>query len=207
MFEGLGRRVASPKGLRVVGLVLGALGMSLVTACDRRAGTPNVGADPAQAAPTGSTISIAAALGDCDDLKACERECDAGSSDRCRRLGVTYEFGKGVAKDMLRATQLYEQACDMGASEGCLSAGRMYEYHHGVAKDDAKAVAYYTRACDLANATGCANLAIMLENGRGTPKDEARAATLYDQACARGAGLACERSRALKAKAAPDAGP
>jgi TPR repeat protein len=184
----------------LLGLLVCGLG---VCACDRHAG----GRAEGEPAPTGSTISIAAALGDCDDVSVCEKECDAGKSDRCRRLGVTYEFGKGVTKDPVRATQLYEQACTMDNSDACLSAGRMYEYHHGVGKDDAKAVALYIRACDLENPTGCANLAIMLENGRGATKDEARAARLYDQACAKGAGLACERAKVLRTprEAAPAA--
>jgi TPR repeat protein len=37
----------------------------------------------------------------------------------------------------------------------------------------------------------------MLENGRGVPKDLVRARTLYEGACKAGAGLACERLKAL----------
>jgi uncharacterized protein len=157
------------------------------------------GASGEAPAPSASVISIAAAMGECADLAACERECDAGISDRCRRMGVSYEFGKGTDRDEIRATELYTKACSMKSSDGCLAAGRMYEFHHGVAKDDARAVSFYRLSCDLDNPTGCANLAIMLENGRGTDRDATKARELYERACARGAGLACERGKLLRA--------
>jgi len=175
---------------------------ALAVGCDRG---QNPGQDSPGAAPSASVIAIANALGTCDDLALCDRECDAGSSDRCR-LGVNYEFGKGVEKDGVHATALYERSCGMGNVDACVSAGRMYEFHHGVAKDDAKATGYYTRACDLGDPTGCANLAVMLENGRGVPKDLPRAAALYQRACDKGAGLACERAHALRNAAEAGAG-
>jgi TPR repeat protein len=157
------------------------------------------GVDPLAPAPSASVITIAAGMGFCEDLAICDRECSSGSSDRCRRLGVNYEFGHGVVVDGVHATALYEQACRMGNPDGCLAAGRMYEFHHGVTKDDAKAVALYTRACDMSFAAGCANLAIMLEAGRGIAKDEAMAGQLFSRACEQGSSLACEHARKLSA--------
>jgi TPR repeat protein len=177
------------------------------SSCGRRG---DAGGNPEQPSPSASVITLGVEMGACDDLAACASECDAGSSDRCRRMGVSYEFGRGVDRDQVHATELYEKACGMDNSEGCLAAGRMYEFHHGVAKNDTKAVAFYERTCDLHNPVGCANLAIMLESGRGTPRDPTRAALLFDQACAKGAGLACEHAKALHASAeggVPEAGP
>jgi len=150
-----------------------------------------------QPAPSSSVIQIAAGIGFCDDVKLCETECDAGSSDRCRRLGVNYEFGHAVEVDGAHATSLYEKACGMKNPEACVATGRMYEFHHGVAKDDAKAVSFYTRACDMGDGTGCANLAIMLENGRGIAKDVTKARALYTTACTQGSSLACAHARGL----------
>ena len=176
-------------------LLLGVATLALAaTDCSRRGGEPTA----EQPSPSASVISIGVELGACDDLVACQNECEAGSSDRCRRIGVSYEFGKGVPQDGAHATELYVKACSMDNSEACLAAGRMYEFHHGVDKDDVKAVGYYSRACDLGNPTGCANLAILLESGRGTAKDEGAALRLFDQACAKGAGLACEHAKHLR---------
>lgn len=169
--------------------------------CSRGGGSSSGSADPA--APSASVVTIANELGGCPDLSACEKECDAGSPDRCRRLGVTYEFGKSsVTKDEKRATTYYEQACAMHDGQACLSAGRMYEFAHGVAKDDAKATQLYDRSCAAGVSAGCYNQGIMLENGRGVAKDESRAGDLYDQVCADGSKTACESAKAVHARLA-----
>jgi TPR repeat protein len=187
--------------VRLVSFVLlGALYQAAALGgCARKSAPPRPEDQPS---PSASVISIGVEMGACEDLIACSNECDGGSADRCRRLGVTYEFGKGVERDGVRATDLYVKACGMLDSEGCVAAGRMFEFHHGVNKDDGKAAGFYQRACESGNATGCANLAIMLESGRGTPKDEARAIKLFDQACTQGSGLACQHATALRAKPA-----
>ena len=154
-------------------------------------------------APSASVITIAAGIGFCENLGTCEKECEAGSSDRCRRLGVNYEFGHGVDVDGAHATALYEKACAMKNTDGCLAAGRMYEFHHGVGKDDVKAVSFYTLACDLGDQAGCANLAIMFEAGRGTAKDPERALKLFTAACERGSSLACAHARGRGDASAP----
>lgn len=168
----------------ILGLVMGA------AACGR-GGTSSGD----QAVPSASVVSIGVAVGTCDDVALCEKECDAGSADRCRRLAATYAFGRGVNKDEAAATNLYAHACDMGDAPACVFAGQMHEYAHGVPKDDAEAVRLYDRACDLGWAAGCYNLAIMFENGRGVPRDRAKAAALYGVACAAGAKPACDKAR------------
>jgi len=177
---------------RLAALPLLAL-LSSPLACNPTGGAPQ------SAAPSASVVTLAAEIGSCDSLDRCEKECAGGNADRCRRLGVNYEVGRGVEVDGVHATALYTQACDMGNADGCLAAGRMYEFHHGVTKDDAKAVTFYTRACDAGDQTGCANLAIMLENGRGTAKDPERARRLFAGACKSGSSLACAHARQLGA--------
>ncbi|HXN31931.1 MAG TPA: tetratricopeptide repeat protein [Polyangiaceae bacterium] len=154
-------------------------------------------ADEQPPAPSASVITIGAAPGTCPDVSVCERECDAGSADRCRRLAATYAFGHGVEKDEARATRLYEHACDMQDPSACVFAGQMHEYAHGVAKDDAKAARLYERACDLKWAAGCYNLAIMYERGTGVPQDRAKAGELYQLTCTAGAKESCEKAKAM----------
>lgn len=174
--------------------------MLLVTAA---AGCHSPSSQREQAAPSASVVSIGNVIGTCPDVVACERECDAGSADRCRRLGATYAFGEGVDKDETRAAALYERACALKDAPACVFAGAMYEYAHGVAKDDARAARLYERACDLEWAAGCYNLAIMYENGRGVPKDRAKAGDLYQVACTAGAKQACDKAREMHAPPVP----
>ena len=176
----------------------GALVVALVffaPSCDKHKPSGDQSTAPP---PAASAISIVNALGACDDVPLCEKECDAGASDRCRRLGVTYQFGNFVEKDEKKALAYYELACKLGNASACVSAGQIYEYHHGVEKDDARAAAFYKQSCELGYSPGCANFAIMLENGRGLPKDLAKATALYDKACKEGAGLACDRLGVLR---------
>jgi uncharacterized protein len=164
--------------------------LSLAGACDRSQA-------PSQEtpAPSASVATIGVALGTCDDLASCEKECADGSADRCRRLAATYAFGKGVERDEARATTIYARACEMGDAPACVFAGQMNEYAHGVPKDDSAAARFYGRACDLAWAPGCYNYAIMIENGRGVPEDPRKAAQLYTMACEAGARPACPKAR------------
>jgi len=149
-------------------------------------------------APSGGVIGIGVALGACEDPEACERECEAGSADRCRRLAATFAMGHGEGRDEARAAALYARACAMNDAPACVFEGQMHEYAHGVPKDDALAAKLYAKACDLDWLAGCYNLAIMLENGRGVEADVQRAASLYERVCEAGAGAGCAKAKALE---------
>jgi TPR repeat protein len=176
-------------------LILGAL---FVGGCKGR-GEASPSPSETQAASSEPPIELANAIGFCDDLEACERECDGGVAEQCRRIGVSYEFGKGgdASKNETQGTAYFDRSCELGSASGCVSSGQMHEYAHGVPTDMPKAAAAYEKACTIGWQVGCANFAIMLENGRGVPKDLVRARTLYEGACKAGAGLACERLKAL----------
>ena len=154
-------------------------------------------------APSASVITLGVTLGGCEDISVCERECDAGSADRCRRLAATYALGQGVDQDEARAAALYEHACDMADPSACVFAGQMSEFARGVEKNDAKAAGLYGRACELTWAPGCYNLGIMYERGTGVPQNRVKAADLYQAACTAGAKTACERAKELRAPPVP----
>jgi TPR repeat protein len=161
-----------------------------MVACDRHGG-----GGEGSPAPSASVIQIGVALGTCKDVDVCARECDAGSADRCRRLGATYALGDGVDKDEARGAALYDQACTMGDPSACVFAGQMHEYAHGVPKDESRAASLYERACNAGWSPGCYNLGIMFDRGRGVPQDRDRAAALFDNACTAGSKIACEKAK------------
>lgn len=155
------------------------------------------------AAPSGSVISIAVGMAYCDDPPFCEKECNGGNADSCRRLGVAYELGKGgVDKDEAKAIALYDRACTMQNAMGCMSAGHLYEYGRGAKKDEARAATLYKRSCEMKYPAGCYNYALLVEEGRGVPKDDLEAARYYDMACAAGAKQACQKAESLRRNAA-----
>ena len=56
--------------------VVSVLAVALLGGCHR--GPSSHG----QPAPSASVITLAVTIGGCEDVEACERECDAGSADR-----------------------------------------------------------------------------------------------------------------------------
>jgi TPR repeat protein len=173
------------------------LGAAALAGCSRQGARDDSSWDAASA----KRISVTFGQGACPDAAECDKRCEAGEADQCRRLGDTFQFQPDGGSDEARASAYYVRGCDMGSAPACLSAGRMYEYHHGVAEDDARAAGYYKRGCEKGHVPSCANYAIMLENGRGIAKDTPSAIKLYRDACASGAGLACDRLRALSVDA------
>jgi TPR repeat protein len=152
-----------------------------------------------QPAPSASVVTLGFELGACsNELDECERECEAGSPDRCRRLGAAYALGKGVEKNEAHATALYEHSCDIGDPSACVFAGQMNEYAHGVVMDHAKAARLYERSCNLKWAAGCYNLAFMYERGTGVPQDRAKAADLYQITCDAGSQLSCGKAKEMR---------
>src|SRR5207302_10570025 len=78
----------------------------------RNAGRPAVGRSRRVAARTTAPRRAAA---------SCERGYAAG----CSNLGVAYEHGWGVRRDVTRAVALYRQACDAGEALGCGNLARV----------------------------------------------------------------------------------
>jgi uncharacterized protein len=185
-----------------LGLALVALGLS-VGACkkDKKDNTDKT-------APTNSVITLGIEMAACDDVDFCQKRCDDGRADDCRRLGVAFQLGKGkVPQDEKRAAFLFEKGCALRSAMSCVSAGQMYEYEHGVDRDFGKAAGYYEKACDAGYPPGCYNFAIMLENGRGVVRNVEKAIANYEVACRAGAQTACGKAKELRDALPPDAGP
>jgi serine/threonine protein kinase len=144
-----------------------------------------------------------------DDSRAAEflkKACDAGYAYGCRLLGVLYENGTGVAKDIpqasslyLREVELYSKACDAGDASGCYEAGAAYEAGYRlpekdyplIEKDYPRAVAFYSKACDAGSAEACDKLAEKYTRGEGVYKDDSRANILYAKSCNLGDWSGC----------------
>ena len=105
-------------------------------------------------------------------------------------LGVCYEKGRGVEKDVSKAIELYRRAIDQDSPLGFCYLAVCYEKGNGVEKDVSRAAELYRRASDQDYPLGHCQLGLCYENGEGVEKDVSRAAELYrrasDQDYARG---------------------
>jgi TonB family protein len=112
-----------------------------------------------------------------------QQACNSGDMGGCAKLGMKYLNGEGVAKDAVRAAELFKQACDGGSATGCFNLGAVCQFGLGVPKDELRAAALFKQACDGDNMQGCFILAGLYHFGQGLPKDQVRAAALFKQAC------------------------
>ena len=140
-------------------------------------------------------------------LWACKEplpECGKGTTS-CNDLGLRYETGKGVPRDLVVAAKLYEKGCNGGEADACTSFGRMAENEDrsggpltpdgkGDANDFLKArVPEYQANCDGGDARSCSALGDMYASGMGVPKDEKKAHELHVRACAGGEKTSCTK--------------
>ncbi|MFO0550554.1 MAG: tetratricopeptide repeat protein [Polyangiaceae bacterium] len=112
--------------------------------------------------------------------------CDKDDADCCNNLGVNYENGTGVDKDLDKALALYTKACDKGLILACRNQGIALQD-----KDPAGARAAYEKSCNGDDADACNNLGALLEDGKGAKPDFDQAAKLYKKACDKGSVHGC----------------
>ncbi len=95
---------------------------------------------------------------------------EQGSADGQVFLGVMYEYGQGVPKDLSEAVAWYRKAAEQGNASGQVSLGVMYLSGQGVSKDAAEkdaaeAVKWFRKAAEQGHARGQINLGEMYATG------------------------------------------
>ncbi len=61
-------------------------------------------------------------------------------------LGICYEYGRGVDKDIQKAVSWYQKSADQGNVYAIRNIGLCYEYGTGFSKDYSKALAWYKKS-------------------------------------------------------------
>jgi len=114
---------------------------------------------------------------------------DQGDAGAQYRLGVQYEYGRGVPKDLGRAAEFFQKAADQGNADAQFWLGSLYQFGgpgQGVPKDLEKAVVLYQKAADQGQRVAQLNLGTCYRKGEGVPKDLRKAAELYQKAADQG---------------------
>ncbi len=81
--------------------------------------------------------------------------CQSGSPSSCFKVGDSYYFGRGIARDLGAAVRYYTRACDLGEARGCYNAADMVEKGESVPKDKNKAKTLFGKGCDLGDTQSC----------------------------------------------------
>jgi TPR repeat protein len=96
-------------------------------------------------------------------------------------LAVTYHRGRGVARDIKKAVELYTKAANQGLAEAQANLGAMYLQGQGVPKDYENAFLWLLKAATQGNAPAQYNLGAMYHAGLGVPKDYGNALDWYSE--------------------------
>lgn len=127
--------------------------------------------------------------------------CDNNQAKGCKILGLSYNSGNGVKKNVLKAKDLYEKACKVGdGAVGCPLLALGYSLgENGVKKNYQKASHFFKIACNKGEVpSSCKFLAINYKYGKGVKKDDGlaifyyrKSLKLYEKNCKSGDIDAC----------------
>jgi len=117
--------------------------------------------------PPGATLDVPAAnspnvRGDSVAPTDAEAQC---------KLGYAYDFGSGVEKNTITATNWYRKAAEQGYAPAQCRLGVHYDYGIGVDEDKTEAVKWYTKAADQGDDLAQLQLGRYYLSGSGVPKD------------------------------------
>jgi TPR repeat protein len=105
-------------------------------------------------------------------------------------LGLLYERGRGVPKDLQLALEWYHKAAAQDYADAQVSIGRCYHRGVGVPQDYGQAVLWFQKAADAGFADGQFELGRMYETGNGVPQDYEQSFYWYSKAAAQGLDIA-----------------
>jgi TPR repeat protein len=138
---------------------------------------------------TGSTVSNPEA-----EAKMVQSErtlCNDGYHASCNNLGLAYELGVGVARDLAQAKRFRVRACDAGYALACHELANSALAESG--GRGSPAVALYDKACRLEYHPSCETLGLLLIDGTQVPGDARRGVQLCTRACEQGLAASCRR--------------
>ena len=103
------------------------------------------------------------------------RAAEAGLAEAANNLGLLYERGQGVARDVAAAATWYRRAADQGLAVAQNNLGQLLQYGEGLTRDPVAAAVLYKQAAFGGNPFGQVNYAQTLANGIGVEPDPVEA--------------------------------
>jgi len=90
-----------------------------------------------------------------EQIEVFSKACDNGDAKGCFNLGYSYNTGKGVEKDYVKARNYYVISCDAGYARACTRLGLLYGEGKGVKKDMKRAIVLFKKGCHGGHKDGC----------------------------------------------------
>jgi TPR repeat protein len=95
-------------------------------------------------------------------------------------MGVLYENGYGVRKDLQLAAAWYLKAAEKGNTDAEFNLGAMYEHGVGMPVNYSQAARWYRPAAEQGDIDALSNLGVLYQGGKGVPQDKVLAMALYN---------------------------
>jgi len=103
-------------------------------------------------------------------------------------MGVLYENGFAVTKDLPQAAAWYLKAAEQGNTDAQYNLGAMNEHGLGMPVNYVEAARWYRPAAEQGDIDALSNLGVLYQNGQGVPQDKVLALALYNVSVAYAAG-------------------
>ena len=97
-------------------------------------------------------------------------------------IGLCYENGRGVERDLTQAAIWYRRAAEQGLDEAQFNLGNLYLNAAGVPKDPVEAARWFRRAAEQNMPHAQVNLGYSYETGSGVARDPFKAVAWYRRA-------------------------
>jgi TPR repeat protein len=114
------------------------------------------------------------------------KAAEQGLAQAQYNLGVCYEYGKGVKKDLREAVKWYRKAAEQGLAQAQYALGISYAQGEGVEQDPHEAVRWYRKAAEQGLAQAQFNLGFSYGDGDGVEKDLREAVKWFRKAAEQG---------------------
>ncbi len=95
-------------------------------------------------------------------------------------MGVLYENGFAVTKDLAQAAAWYLKAAEQGNSDAQFNLGAMNEHGVGMPVNFPEAARWYRPSAEQGDIDALSNLGVLYQNGQGVPQDKVLAMALYN---------------------------
>jgi len=95
-------------------------------------------------------------------------------------MGVFYENGFAVEKDLQQAATWYLMAAEQGNSDAQYNLGAMNEHGLGIPVNYVTAARWYRMAAEQGDIDALSNLGVLYQNGQGVVQDKVLAMALYN---------------------------
>ncbi|WP_271272223.1 hypothetical protein [Aliamphritea hakodatensis] len=97
-----------------------------------------------------------------------QRATELEHAEAAYNLGIAYQTGTGITKDLPLAIKTYQQSASLGNAKAQRNLGLMYSAGIGTAQNYPKAFEYFTASAGAGEAASQYNLGIMYLQGTGT---------------------------------------